>query len=65
MSGIGKVVGKLFSSLMPDEPEIPEVKTAPVADDKTSMAAKLRKSQRDYGQTGRAGTMLTGSNKLG
>jgi len=57
--------GKAVQSMVSDEPVAPEPEVAPTPDDLSRRTAAERKMQRKYAGSGRAGTMLTGSDKLG
>jgi len=61
---IGGVGGAVNTMLTGPEP-IPEAIEAPTPDDLTARTAAEREAQRQYGDAGRAGTMLTNDSKLG
>lgn len=69
MSGaIPLIIGAIASTaLRPKAPKVPEQKIAPMADEKARAVAAQRARQRQFGQSGRVGTVMSGtaSNKLG
>lgn len=66
---IGMLLGSavLGKAMAPKAPKAPEVKQAPMMDDKARLAAQQRANSRQYGQSGRIGTVMSGgdNNKLG
>jgi len=60
----GALLGK---AMAPKAPKAPEVKQAPMMDDKARLAAQQRANSRQFGQSGRIGTVMSGgdNNKLG
>lgn len=57
-TGLGDLLGG-------DEPELPEVKKAPIIDDEEAKKRRMRDYTRKYGKAGRAGTVLQRGSKLG
>lgn len=68
MSAVGKGFNKVlnvFGMGVPDMPDVEDPKAAPDVDDKARQANTEREIARRRKGKGRAGTILTGSDKLG